>query len=466
MKPLEPAYVSEPIVIQDIKTPRLIRTGIPGDGSCYFHSIAYALNWKNYREQGDKRAHMALLRSEFSKAFTLSDLKKTTYYRSLTDWVNNALSYFIENPHPTDVDITEFVNQKYREQQHLDRTICTKVIFDAFQSLLHKQYSTETSLSLLDYIKHVKTTKQLTNLREMEELFARHVRCTLNIYTYWPDADALLEYTADFFQKNIFIVQEQNDIIYPTSSSRTRYPESIIILHVDGTHFEIVGVQHAEHNQYVFSHTDDLHRQLCRRFKGKCKLRGGYTLASSVAPVPPPFIQTIPKVLYGMCGVWVLLSGLYGYHLYTAYDTGISSEYMYYIYIILQHITLFFMTLHIAYVAFVFTRYSTIFYRATRTRMFTRQKQVYYYSLFSIVLSYWSLQHCHSSVKEDPRESYFWYWYSVWGVSTLLSVYTTLRVIALYSVNYMDTYEWVLFAQLYLIGCIVINRKKIKSPIE
>lgn len=466
MKPLEPAYISEPIVIHGIKSGHIIRTGIPGDGSCYFHSIAYALNWKNYREQRDKRAHMAQMRSEFSKAFSLSDLKKSTYYHSLTDWVNNALSYFIENPQPTDVEITEFVNKKYREQQHLDRTICTKVIFDAFHSLLHKHHAAESSLSLLEYIHQLRETERFAQIHDIHELFARHVRCTLNIYTYWPDADALLQYTADFFQKNIFIVQEQNGIIYPSSFSGNTYPESIIILHVDGTHFEIVGVQHGDHAQYVFSTREDLHRQLCRKFKGKCKLQGGYTLSSSVSPVPPPFIQTMPKVLYGICGVWGVFSVLYGYQLYTAYDTGISSEYMNYIYTILQHITLFFMILHIAYVAFVFTRYSTIFYRPTQSRMFTRQKGVYYYSLLSVALMYWSARKCHSSVKYEPRDSYFLYWYSLWGVSTVLSVITSLRVIALYTVNYMDTYELVLLAQMYLIGCIVKNREKIKYPIE
>ncbi len=284
-------YNSAPISIEGIHYSDIIRTGVPGDGSCYFHTIAYALNWKNYVNSTDKTQHIRELRKEFSSQLTLPHLRQSTYYTYIPTWVDNIMLFLRDHPNPTDTEIHMFVQRKYSEHKNLETTICTEDIFRGFTRFLTQQ---------------LQSMEHDVDAFQFEDLYLQHIRCTLNIYTYWPDAVSLLPYTADFFHTNLFLVQERDGIVHPVMHSDTRYRKSIVILHINQSHFECIGVMDEGKPTYFLDGSHPLIQQLTEKSAPFMGMSGGFAMGSSVTHPP-----LTPSILYYLCIAWFILFMVY-----------------------------------------------------------------------------------------------------------------------------------------------------------
>lgn len=92
---LIPSYIIDvPLVPSDESTGSLLlcRVGVHGDGSCFFHALAYALNYDNYAqaEHGDQQKKGRELRAMIQSVLTDDSHEAWTKFRGCNSDINDA----------------------------------------------------------------------------------------------------------------------------------------------------------------------------------------------------------------------------------------------------------------------------------------------------------------------------------------------------------------------------------------
>lgn len=253
----------------------LVRTSTISDGNCMFHAILSSYS-KKYIKLSDeeKTEYVQKLRSMLPDSITkdiwlkigygetsrleysvvLNNILHNVYayiledesleYPQLQEYIhtNTNLIFFIcKNLSIHDIDTDILPNYKYNKDVYFDATNFVKYIKKFFKSKFGN------NLNETDYFKF---TSLLEKVQEFFELIARvsinvaYEECKRKIgdNSVWLGTE-YISFISELFSINIYFIDLQTGLPYVFGDNKLfQYKKSIILLWVDESHFEIVGI--------------------------------------------------------------------------------------------------------------------------------------------------------------------------------------------------------------------------------
>lgn len=227
---------SKTVVFKTDLYPNLVRTGVIGDGSCFFHAACFSL-YDEYRSLTDdkKIKYVKDLRKNISESITLEKYKNIGQgelfrLQFLTSFRNILLSMPID---------------KKEWDTHVLPTLSNQWKTTELSDLLHILEKTKTGLT-------PKTLHTIT--LKVETLCWKSFQTHLQ--RAWVD-EYCIEVVADYLRCNFYFIESNTRELYRTSTTIEKYRKNIILLWINDTHYESVGEMYRENIvRRVFTNRD------------------------------------------------------------------------------------------------------------------------------------------------------------------------------------------------------------------
>ncbi len=233
MNSLPPAKT---VVFKTPLYPNLIRTGVIGDGSCFFHALCYSL-FADYRALNlDKQTeYVARIRQDIADSLTLERYKELgggeLYRLHFITSIRNMLWRLPIDKKKWDSHILPAVSNEWKSTD----------LQDLLQIL--QAHSSEISSSRLE-----------TLAEKAEQLIWTAYKVYMR--TAWVD-EYCIEAILDHFRCNIYIVDSETRELYRTSMCRELYRKNVLLLWINDTHYESMGEMYHENTvRRVFTNRD------------------------------------------------------------------------------------------------------------------------------------------------------------------------------------------------------------------
>ncbi len=221
------------------KTPlyhNLIRTGVIGDGSCFFHAVCYSL-FADYRalKTDKQKDYVAGIRKDIADTLTLERYKELgggELYRL----------HFITS-------IRTMVWRLPIDKKKWDSTILPA---------LSNEWKTTNLTDMLQILNTHSTNLSASKLETLAQQAEQLIWTAYKMYmrTAWVD-EYCIEAILDHFRCNIYIIDSDTRELYRTSLTRELYRKNVILLWIQDTHYESMGeVYHENTVRRVFTNRD------------------------------------------------------------------------------------------------------------------------------------------------------------------------------------------------------------------
>lgn len=248
---------------------KLCRTGVPGDGNCFFHSILTALKGLRYINLNDKekmeevaklRKQMQVSKEEWMEIWNgnLARLGQedspgfdVIFYRFLTEKVSKYLQYRdeIQKALIDDKKIEEFLTYMAgRKYENLSFPNYVKAIKENFPNYIKNKDHQENAIKELDKIIDFAIDESYRLFTENVETCGRWV------------GQEVLDIVGKRLDIDIYILHDKDGSPYKTECKHLKGRKSIILLFQGGNHYECIGRIHPPGNviQRIFEKDDHL----------------------------------------------------------------------------------------------------------------------------------------------------------------------------------------------------------------